>query len=159
MPDCTSSAERPVLVAASAPEDKRLIMEALDELALPGVLVSDGAEAMQALCRRPNTFAALIVGERVDRVSGWTLCGLARDAGCPLPILLVTGDEGQLAAARAEGLRVTVLPRGGGAGHGAVAVRGLMPSRSKGVPPRHSAHPLVIPSAARDLARPSSNHG
>ena len=43
MSDYTSSAERPVLVAASAPEDKRLIMEALDELALPGVLVSDGA--------------------------------------------------------------------------------------------------------------------
>ena len=43
MSDYTSSAERPVLVAASAAEDKRLIMEALDELALPGVLVSDGA--------------------------------------------------------------------------------------------------------------------
>jgi CheY-like chemotaxis protein len=111
MPDYTSAAERPVLVAASAPEDKRLIMEALDELALPGVLVSDGAEAMQTLCRRPNTFAAVIVGDRVDRVSGWTLCGLARDAGCRLPILLVTGDEGRLAAARAEGLRVTVLGR------------------------------------------------
>jgi hypothetical protein len=52
MPDYTSAAERPVLVAASVPEDKRLIMEALDELALPGVLVSDGAEALQALCRR-----------------------------------------------------------------------------------------------------------
>ena len=48
MSDYTSPAERPVLVAASAPEDKRLIMEALDELALPGVLVSDGAEAMRA---------------------------------------------------------------------------------------------------------------
>jgi hypothetical protein len=58
MSDYTSSAERPVLVAASAPEDKRLIMEALDELALPGVLVSDGAEAMQALCRRPTRLAA-----------------------------------------------------------------------------------------------------
>jgi CheY-like chemotaxis protein len=111
MSDYTTAAERPVLVAASAPDDKRLIMEALDELALPGVLVSDGAEAMQTLCRRPNTFAAVIVGERVDRVSGWTLCGLARDAGCRLPILLVTGDEGPLAAARADGLGVTVLCR------------------------------------------------
>ena len=68
MPDYTSAAERPVLVAASAAEDKRVIMEALHELALPGVLVSDGAEAMQSLCRRPNTFAAVIVGDRVDAV-------------------------------------------------------------------------------------------
>jgi hypothetical protein len=67
------------------------------------------AEAMQALCRRPNTFAAVIVGERVDRASAWRLCGLAGDAGCRLPILLITGDEGRLAAARAEGLGVTVL--------------------------------------------------
>jgi hypothetical protein len=48
MSDYTTPAERPVLVAASAAEDKRLIMEALDELALPGVLVTDGAEAIQA---------------------------------------------------------------------------------------------------------------
>ena len=129
MSNYTSAAERPVLVAAAAAEDKRLIMEALDELALPGVLVSDGAEAMQALCRRPNTFAAVIVGDRVDRVSGWTLCGLARDAGCRLPILLVTGDEGPLAAARAEGLRVTVLGRPESARRVARAMNALLQRR------------------------------
>jgi CheY-like chemotaxis protein len=130
MSNYTSAAERPVLVAASAPEDKRLIMEALDELALPGVLVSDGAEAMQTLCRRPNTFAAVIVGERVDRVSGWTVCGLARDGGCRLPILLVTGDEGQLAAARAEGLGVTVLCRPASARRVVSAMSALLPLRA-----------------------------
>jgi CheY-like chemotaxis protein len=130
MSDYTSSAERPVLVAASRPEDKRLIMEALDELALPGVLVSDGAEAMQALCRRPNTFAAVIAGDRVDRVSGWTLCGLARDAGCRLPILLVTGDESRLAAARAEGLGVTVLRRPDSARWVASSMNALLPRRA-----------------------------
>jgi hypothetical protein len=38
MSDYTSAAERPILVGASAPENKRLIMDTLDELALPGAL-------------------------------------------------------------------------------------------------------------------------
>ena len=125
----TTAAERPVLVAASAAEDKRPILEALDELALPAVVAGDGAEAVQALCRRPNTFAAVIVGDRVDRVSGWTLCGLARDAGCRLPILLVTSDESRLAAARAEWLGVTVLRRPSSAGEVAATMSALLPRR------------------------------
>jgi hypothetical protein len=85
---------------------------------------------MQALCRRPNTFAAVIVGDRVDRVSGWTLCGLARDAGCRLPILLLTGDEGRLAVARAEGLEVSVLRRPDSAQRVAGAMNALLPRRA-----------------------------
>ena len=101
MPDYTSAAERPVLVAASAAEDKRVIMEALHELALPGVLVSDGAEAMQSLCRRPNTFAAVIVGDRVDAVRP----GAGRGLSAPDPV--------------ADGRRG---PAGGRAGRGAGGV-------------------------------------
>ena len=130
MSDYTSSAERPVLVAASAPEDKRLIMEALDELALPGVLVSGGAEAMQALCRRPNTYAALIVGDRVDRIERVDAVRPGADPGCRLPILLVTGDESRLAAARAKGLGVSVLGRPDSARPVADAMNELLPRRA-----------------------------
>jgi Ala-tRNA(Pro) deacylase len=109
MPDCTWPADRPVLVAASTPADARLVEDALAELGLSHVLAEDGVEAMQALCRRPSPFAAVVVGERVGRVSGFTLCGLARDAGYALPMLLLTGDDSRWTAERAARLRLAVL--------------------------------------------------
>ena len=102
---------------------------ARDLLHYPGTGPRSGRAGKVPRCARDDgdTFAAVIVGDRVDRVSGWTLCGLARDAGCPLPILLVTGDEGPLAAARAEGLRVTVLGRSASAQRVARAMSALLP--------------------------------
>ncbi len=100
MPHCTP-AERPVLLAASGAADVRLVEAALAELGVPHLLVDDGVDAMRALCRRPRTFAAVVVGERVGQVSGLTLCGLARDAGCALPMVLLTGDDWRWAAPRA----------------------------------------------------------
>jgi CheY-like chemotaxis protein len=109
-------------------------MEAgLAELGLTHVKVEDGVEAMQALCRRPNTYAAVVVGERVGRVSGFTLCGLARDAGCALPMLLLTGDEHRWAAARAARLGVTVLWQPSSPQRVSRALRGLLPRRVCGV--------------------------
>jgi CheY-like chemotaxis protein len=101
--------ERPVLVATSYPADALLVRAALERVGLPIALADDGVTAMHALCGRPGAFAGVVVGDRVGRVSGLTLCGLARDAGCVLPILLLTADDSASIATRAARLRVTVL--------------------------------------------------
>jgi hypothetical protein len=88
---------------------------------------------MQALCRRPNTYAAVVVGERAGRVSGFTLCGLARDAGCRLPMLLLTGDEHRWAAGRAARLGVTVIWQPATLPRISRALRGILPRRRCGV--------------------------
>jgi hypothetical protein len=59
---------------------------ALDRLGLPAVLAEDGVSAMRALCGRPAEFAGMVVGDRIGRLSGLSLRGLARDAGCALPL-------------------------------------------------------------------------
>jgi DNA-binding response OmpR family regulator len=82
---------------------------ALDRLGLPAVLVDDAASALRALCRPGAAFAGMVVGDRAGPVSGLSLCGLARDAGSTLPILLLTADDGSSVAARAARLRVIVL--------------------------------------------------
>ena len=102
---------RSVLVASSTPSDAWLAREALAELGLGHLLVDDAVEAMGELCRRPTEHSAVLVGERVGRVSGLTLCGLARDAGCRLPMLLLTGEDCRWNAVRAARLHVTVLWR------------------------------------------------
>jgi CheY-like chemotaxis protein len=101
--------ERPILLASSYPADALVLRAALDRVDLPMALADDGVTAMHALCGQPAAFAGIIAGERVGRVSGLTLCGLARDAGCTLPILLMTTDDCGTLAPRAARLRVTVL--------------------------------------------------
>jgi CheY-like chemotaxis protein len=101
--------ERPVLVAPSYPADALLLRAVLERVGLPIALADDGVTAMHALCRQPGAFAGLVAGDRVGRVSGLTLCGLARDAACTLPILLLTADACVSIAIRAARLRATVL--------------------------------------------------
>lgn len=116
-----------VLVIASRPADARLATDALAELGVLHLQVEDAVEAMQALCRRPHTFSALVVGEEVGRASGLTLCGLARDAACRLPILLLTADRDPSVAARAARLRVTVLWQPTAASRVLRALHGMLP--------------------------------
>ena len=101
--------ERPFLVATSYPADTLLLRAALDRVGVPVALVRDGVTAMHAICGEPDAFAGMVVSDRVGRVSGLTLCGLARDAGWAGPILLLTADDCVLIAPRAALLRVTVL--------------------------------------------------
>jgi hypothetical protein len=82
---------------------------ALDRLGLAAVLMDDGVSTMRALCSRPAEFAGMVVGDRVGSLSGLSLCGLARDAGCALPILLTTIDDSSSIGPRALRLGVTVL--------------------------------------------------
>jgi hypothetical protein len=130
MIDCTWPAGRPVLVAASGPADWQLMEDALDELALSCVRLGDGVEAMQAICRRPNAYAAVVVGQRVGQVSGLTFCGLARDAGCGLPILLLLSDDDcRWVAGRAARLRISVLWQPISSRRLARTLLGLLPRR------------------------------
>ena len=101
--------ERPVLVATSYPADALLLRVSLDRVGFPIAVVNDGVTAMHALCGRQHQFAGVVVSDRVGRVSGLTLCGLARDAGCALPMLLLTAEDCRVIAARTARLRVAVL--------------------------------------------------
>jgi CheY-like chemotaxis protein len=101
--------EPPILVASSCPEDALVLRAAVGRLGLPIAVADDAVTAMQALGDRPDAFGGLVVGDWVGQVSGLSLCGLSRDAGCPLPILLVTSEHDATIAARAARLRVTVL--------------------------------------------------
>jgi len=109
MPTSSWPFERPILVASSYPADALLLRAALDRVGLPMALAEDAVTAMHAVCSQPAAFAGIVVGDRVGRASGLTLCGLARDAGCNLPILLMTPDDSGTIALRAARLRVTVL--------------------------------------------------
>jgi hypothetical protein len=51
----------------------------------------------------------VVAGDRVGRSSGFTLCGAARDAGCRLPMLFLTGEDCRWTAVRAARLQITVL--------------------------------------------------
>jgi CheY-like chemotaxis protein len=109
MPTSAMPFERPVLVASSFPADALVLRAALDGVGLPMALAADAVTAMHAVCGQPGALAGIVAGDRVGRVSGLTLCGLARDAGCNLPILLMTTDDCGTIALRAARLRVTVL--------------------------------------------------
>ena len=129
MPASAWPPERPVLVATSYPADALVLRAALERVGLPMALVDNGVTAMHALCRQPGAFASVIVGDRVGRVSGLTLCGLARDAGCTLPILLLTVDDCASIATRAARLRVTVLWQPVSSRRLESALRDLLPRR------------------------------
>jgi CheY-like chemotaxis protein len=101
--------ERPILVVSSRPEDALVLRSALDRLGLPIAVAEDAVTAMQALCHQPAAFRGVVIGDRVGQVSGLSLCGVARDAGCELPIILMTADECSPIAMRAARLRVTIL--------------------------------------------------
>jgi hypothetical protein len=129
MPDCVVSAERPILVAASGPAEAALARAAVEELGLVPVWIEDAVTAARALCRDPRRFAAVVAGEQVRGATGLTLCGVARDAGCRVPMLLLTTDECRWAAVRAARLQVTVLSQPLSAGRVARALRCMVPPR------------------------------
>ena len=107
---CSHPPASPILVAASIEADIRIVRAASEELGVVPVLVQDTTAAVRLLCRRPRGFAALIAGERTRATtSGLTLCGVARDAGCRLPMILVTSDACPWTAVRAALLEVSVL--------------------------------------------------
>jgi hypothetical protein len=101
--------EPPILVAGSCTADAMVVPAVLDRIGLPGAMAGDAVAALQALCSRPAAFGGVVVADHVGQVSGLSLCGLARDAGCTLPILLLTTGECGTIAPRAARLRVTVL--------------------------------------------------
>jgi hypothetical protein len=109
MIECMHPAERPILVATSAVFDAELARSAIEELGLVPVLLKEAAEALRLLCVNPKRFAAVVAGEWIGRTSGLTLCGVARDAGCRLPMLLLTSDDCRWTAVRAARLQVGVL--------------------------------------------------
>jgi hypothetical protein len=129
MPDCTWPSERPVLVMAFEPSDVRLARDASAELGVPHHLVDDDIAALRTLCHRPSSFAAVIVGDRAGPASGLTICGVARDAGCALPLLLLTGEESRPVADRAARLGVTVLWRPVSSRRLARTLSSMMPRR------------------------------
>ena len=86
-----------------------VLRAALGRLGLPIAVADDAVTAMQVLGDRPDAFGGLVVGDWAGQVSGLSLCGLVRDAGCTLPLLLVTTENDATIAARAARLRVTVL--------------------------------------------------
>jgi DNA-binding NtrC family response regulator len=109
MIDCSQAAVRPILVAASEASDAGLARSAIEELGIVPVLVQDVVEAMRHVCGNGRRYGAMVVGERLGEVSGFTLCAVARDAGCRLPLILLTADVCRWAAVRAAKLQVTVL--------------------------------------------------
>ena len=129
MPASAWSRERPILVATSYPADELVLRTALERVGFPLTLIHDGVPAMHALCGQPDAFSGVVVSDRVGRVSGLSLCGLARDAGCALPILLLTADDCGLIAARAARLRVTVLWQPVSARRLESALRDILPRR------------------------------
>jgi DNA-binding NtrC family response regulator len=109
MIDCWQAAVRPILVAASEASDAGLARSAIEELGIMPVLVQDVVEAMRHVCGDGKRYGAMVAGERIGEVSGFTLCAVARDAGCRLPMILMTSDVCRWTAVRAAKLQVTVL--------------------------------------------------
>jgi hypothetical protein len=106
---CSHPAPRLVLVAASEVSDAALARSAIEELGLIPVLVQEAADAIRHLSGDGKRYAAVVVGGRIGQATGFTLCGVARDAGCRLPMLLLTSDACRWTAARAARLQVSVL--------------------------------------------------
>ena len=101
--------ERPVLVATSYPGEALVLRAAIEGLGWSVAVAEDAGAAMRLLCGHSATFAALVAGDRVGCASGLTLCGLVRDAGYTLPLLLLTTESSALVAGRAARLRTSVL--------------------------------------------------
>jgi DNA-binding NtrC family response regulator len=127
MIDCSPAAVRPILVAASEASDAGLARSAIEELGILPVLVQDVVEAMRHVCGNRRRYGGMVVGERIGQVSGFTLCAVARDAGCRLPMILMTSDLCRWTAVRAAKLQVTVLWHPVPARRIAQALRAMLP--------------------------------
>ena len=101
MIDCSQAAGRPILVAASSIFDAGLARSVIEELGRVPVLVQDVGDAMRHIGGSGRGYGAMLVGERVGEVSGFTLCAVARDAGYRLPMVLLTSDVCRWTAVRA----------------------------------------------------------
>jgi hypothetical protein len=126
---CLQPADRPIIVAGSEHADAGLARAAIEELGRVPVLVQGVAEVIRLITEHPKGFAAVVVGERIGPTSGFTLCGVARDAGCRLPMLLLTGDDCRWTAVRAARLRVSVLWQPVPASRIAQTLRAMLPAR------------------------------
>jgi DNA-binding NtrC family response regulator len=98
-----------VLCATSYPAEAVMLRDALESAGWSVAVVDDAARAMRELCRAPERFVAIVIGERVGRASGLSLSGLVRDSGCGLPVVLLTTQESAVIAGRAARLRLSVL--------------------------------------------------
>lgn len=145
----TCENRRLVLVAAAVGADVRAIELALDRLGVDRVRVYDAVEAMRAICHERTAYSAVVVGEGVGQASGLTVCGLARDAGCSLPMLLTTADDCRRTAMRAARLEVTVLWLPASARHVARTVDGMLPRRCGCPTGRVTGRSPGVPSTTR----------
>ena len=98
-----------VLCATSYPAEAVMLRDALHSGGWSVVAVDDAVTAMRELCARPDRFGAIVIGERVGRVSGLSLSGLIRDSGAALPIVLLTTQESAAVPARAARLGLSLL--------------------------------------------------
>jgi hypothetical protein len=155
MLECVEAADRPLLVVTSSATEAGSARAAIEEVGRVPVLVQNAAEAMRLLCGKPKRFAAVLAGERAGRTSGFTLCGLARDAGLRLPMLLLTGDVCRWTAVRAARLQVTVLWQPVPAWRIAQALLAMLPRGRCGHPGgvRLPAWPQAAPGPEPSVAR------
>jgi DNA-binding response OmpR family regulator len=109
MSDHESLPERRILLAASETEELDALVAAVRRSGLLADHVDDPVEAMRALSRRGHIWTGLVAGDRVGRVSGLTLCGLARDAGFHRPALMLSAEPCATIAIRASLLRAAVV--------------------------------------------------
>ena len=148
MIQCLHPSQRPILVAASDTLDGALARSAIEELGLIPVLVQDAAETIRQLSGGARRYAALVAGERVGEATGFTLCGVARDAGCRLPMLLLTSEVCRWTAVRAARLEVSVLWQPVPAYRLAQTLTAMLPPR-----PCADAPKVKLPRVASDLCR------
>lgn len=118
-----------LLCATSYPAEAVMLRDALASAGWQVAAVDDAVTAMRELCREPERFAGVVIGERVGRASGLSLSGLIRDSGCALPIVLLTTHESAQIAGRAARLRLSVLWQPVSPERLQGTVRGLMPQR------------------------------
>lgn len=130
MPDPTRPSHGLLLCATAYPAEAVMLRDALEAAEWSVAVVDDAVTAMRELCREPGEperFAAVVIGERVGRATGLSLCGLIRDSGSALPILLLTTQESKVIAGRAARLRLSVLWQPVSPERLQETVRGLMP--------------------------------
>ena len=109
MPDPVTPSHGLLLCATSYPAEAFMLRAVLEPAGWTVAVVDDAVTAMRELCRDPDQFVAVVIGERVGRTSGLSLSGLLRDSGCRLPIVLLTTDDSRIVAERAARLCLTVL--------------------------------------------------
>ena len=154
MIECSPATRRPVLVVAWEVTDAALARSAVEELGLLPVLVQDAAEAIRHLTGVTRRYAAVIVGERIGTNSGFTVCGVARDAGCRLPMLLLTTDVCRWTAVRAARLQVSVLWQPVPASRVAKSLSAMLPPR-----PCREAGAVKLPECPQASSVPAAPTG